>query len=189
MPIETWDDFTSKYGFSDGETVEQRDLQARKRLVRQLNQLPEFKELRSVEYDRRGVHNPCLVIILPNPNGKGDEELLADWRSRKIEDCDLPDGDYDIYELVCEAYEEGDLVNQDQTDSTAHRQEHNRKKIREVIAELINHGLSDAEIAGGLLQIGGFAHLQLGYLANTTDLVGIIRDLMVTPSEEGAPSR
>ena len=80
-------------------------------------------------------------------------------------------------------------MNRDQTDSPAHRQKRNRKKIREVIADLINHGLSDAEIAGGLLQIGGFAHLQLGYQANTTDLVGIIRNLMVTPSEEGAPSR
>ena len=63
-----------------------------------------------------------------------------------------------------------------------------RKKICEVIGNLINHGLSDAEIAGGLQQVGGFAHLQLGYLANTTDLVGIIRDLMVTPPEEGDPS-
>lgn len=105
MATGTWDDFTSKYGFCDGETVEERDFQARKRLVRLLNALPAFKELRAIEYDRPGMHNPCLIIILPNRNGESDTELLTEWQSRRTEGCGLPDGDYGICELVITAYE------------------------------------------------------------------------------------
>jgi hypothetical protein len=37
MAIGTWEDFTDKYGFSDIEGVEQRDFEARARLVEMLN--------------------------------------------------------------------------------------------------------------------------------------------------------
>jgi len=36
MATGTWEDFTDKYGFSDGASVEQRDIEARARLVEML---------------------------------------------------------------------------------------------------------------------------------------------------------
>ncbi len=104
----TWDDFTDKWGFSDGNGVEQRDFEARAIIISKLNGLPEFKgsNVRAVAYDRPGVHNPCLIILLPNPDGKPDDQLLADWIANKIESVQLPEGDYDLEELVYESYEE-----------------------------------------------------------------------------------
>ncbi len=104
----TWDDFTDKWGFSDGNSVEQRDFDARAIIISKLNDLPEFKasNVRAVAYDRPGVHNPCLIILLPNPDGKRDDQLLADWIANKIESVQLPEGDYDVEELVCQAYEQ-----------------------------------------------------------------------------------
>lgn len=103
-----WDDFTEKYGFSDGASVEQRDFDARAIIISKLNNLPEFKAncVRAVVFDRPGVHNPCLIILLPNPDGKPDDQLLADWIANKIGEVKLPEGDYDIEELVYESYEE-----------------------------------------------------------------------------------
>ncbi len=103
-----WDDFTDKWGFSDGNSVEQRDFDARAIIISKLNGLPEFKasNVRAVAYDRPGVHNPCLITLLPNPDGKPDDQLLADWIANKIEAVQLPEGDYDIEELVYESYEE-----------------------------------------------------------------------------------
>lgn len=104
----TWDDFTDKWGFSDGNSVEQRDFDARATIISKLNGLPEFKasNVRAVAYDRPGVHNPCLIILLPNPDGKPDNQLLADWIANKIESVQLPEGDYDIEELIYDSYEE-----------------------------------------------------------------------------------
>ena len=105
MAIGSWDDFTSKYGFSDGETVENRDFRARKHLVRMLNKLPAMKGLRAIEYDRPGVHNPCLVIVLPNPEGKKDEQLYGEWEAGKLGTCGLPEAVEDkIYGLAAKAY-------------------------------------------------------------------------------------
>jgi len=107
MAIGSWDDFTSKYGFSDGETVENRDFRARKRLVRMLNRLPAMKDaqLRAIEYDRPGVHNPCLVIVLPNSEGKRDKQLTEEWLEGKLGSCGLPEAVEDkIYGLADKAY-------------------------------------------------------------------------------------
>ncbi len=103
-----YNDFTEKWGFNDGESIEQRDFDAREILISKLNGLPEFKasNVRAVAYDRPGVHNPCLIILLPNPDGKPDDQLLADWIANKIESVQLPEGDYDVEELVCQAYEQ-----------------------------------------------------------------------------------
>jgi hypothetical protein len=104
----TWEDFTDKFGFSDGEACEQRDFDARAIIISKLNNLPAFKtsSVRVVAYDRPGVHNSCLIIILPNPDGKTDDQLLADWIANRIEEVKLPEGDYDVVELVHESYEE-----------------------------------------------------------------------------------
>lgn len=105
MAIGTWEDFTSKYGFDDGETIEERDFRARKRLVGMLNKLPEMKGFRALEFDRVGVHNPCLIVLLPNPEGRSDRRLQADWEVGKVGTCGLPDAVEDkVYELVEKAY-------------------------------------------------------------------------------------
>ncbi len=103
-----YNDFTEKWGFNDGGSVEQRDFDAREILIAKLNSLAEFKanNIRAVAFDRPGVHNPCLVILLPNPDGKPDDQLLADWIANKIGSVQLPEGDYDVEELVCQAYEQ-----------------------------------------------------------------------------------
>ena len=101
----TWEDFTSKYGFDDGETVEDRDFRARKRLVAMLNKLPGMKGLRALEYDRPGVHNPCLIVLLPNPDDRSDRRLKADWEAGKVGSCGLPEAVEDAIEaLVEESY-------------------------------------------------------------------------------------
>jgi len=107
----TWADFASKFGFRDGETVEERDEKARSLVIVKLNSLPEFNQnrIRAVAYNRPGVHNWCLIILLPNPGNKTDDQLLNEWTANKIESTQLPDGNYDVEQIVEEAYHELDL--------------------------------------------------------------------------------
>jgi hypothetical protein len=58
-----WDDFRGKYGFSDGEKVRPIDLKARDTDT-------------VVAYDRPGLHNYCLLLVLPNPGGKQSRSQL-----------------------------------------------------------------------------------------------------------------
>lgn len=96
----TWEDFTSKYGFGDGEQWNEWDCEARKELVRLLNRTKVLKEkgLRAFEFDRPGIHNALLIIFLE----KG--RTLADWQKGKCSILEKdPEGiDYD--KLVDDAY-------------------------------------------------------------------------------------
>ena len=95
------DDFTSKYGFGDGEGVEDRDFRARKYLVKALKARPDMKGIRVMEYNRPGLHNPCLIILMKDEKGKTDKQLLA---SSAIE-IPLPDSvNEDIADMVWTAY-------------------------------------------------------------------------------------
>lgn len=102
----TWQDFTDKYGFGDGDQLEGRDFVARKALVRLLNGQPEMKaaNLRAIEFDRPGLHNSCLVLISRIVEGKSDEELLEafDWENKP----GLPEMEADLSELIAQSYEE-----------------------------------------------------------------------------------
>lgn len=69
MAIGTWDDFTSKFGFGDGATAEQRDFWARDALVDMLNK--RWPAMRAEGYDRPGVHNPVLILV----EGEEPEDL------------------------------------------------------------------------------------------------------------------
>jgi len=104
----TWEDFTDKYGFSDGASVEQRDFEARARLVEMLNDHDVMKSagFRALEYDRPGLHNPCLVVVVDG-QPKPAEELLKLWLADEIKEVPLlPDElQLAISELVAEAYE------------------------------------------------------------------------------------
>ena len=107
MATGTWDDFTDKYGFRDGASVEPRDFDARSTLVEVLNDHAAMKAagLQALEYDRPGLHNPCLVVVVKG-QGRSAAELLTSWLSGEIEEAPLPDElGFEISELVAEAYE------------------------------------------------------------------------------------
>lgn len=111
----TWDDFTDKYGFSDGEQLENRDFEARNALIQILNDRDEFKtaKVRALAFDRGGVHNSCLIVLVPAVEGKTDAELLAEWEASPTgEEAELPDldDDCDMSELIGEAYGEADAA-------------------------------------------------------------------------------
>ena len=107
MATGTWEDFTDKYGFSDGEGVEQRDFEARARLVEMLNDHEAMKAagLHALEYDRPGLHNPCLVVVVKG-EAKAAKELLKLWLAGEIKEAPVPDEiEHEIASLVTEAYE------------------------------------------------------------------------------------
>ncbi|SRR6266481_4381978 len=104
-----WHDFTSKYGFRDGEGVTSDDFEARSRLVELLNEHPGMisSGLRALEFNRSGFHNPCLVIVLQRAGVAADDELYKQWSSGAITDQPLPESAAaEIDELVAAAYED-----------------------------------------------------------------------------------
>ena len=107
MATGTWDDFTDKYGFRDGASAEPRDFEARSTLVEVLNAHAAMKSagLQALEYDRPGLHNPCLVVVVKGQD-KSAVELLTSWLAGEIEQAPLPDElELEISEVVAEAYQ------------------------------------------------------------------------------------
>jgi hypothetical protein len=107
MATGTWDDFTDKYGFRDGASVEPRDFEARSTLVAVINDHAAMKAagLQALEYDRPGLHNPCLVVVVKGQD-KSAVELLTSWLAGEIKEEQLPDEmELEIFELVADAYE------------------------------------------------------------------------------------
>jgi hypothetical protein len=107
MATGTWDDFTDKYGFRDGASAEPRDFEARSTLVEVLNDHAAMKAagLQALEYDRPGLHNPCLLVVVIG-QGKSAVELLTSWLSGEIEEAPLPEElELEISGLVAEAYD------------------------------------------------------------------------------------
>jgi hypothetical protein len=107
MAMGTWEDFTSKYGFCDGATVERRDFTARLRLVGMLNDHHAMKAagLHALAYDRPGFHNPCLVVVVRS-QAKTATELMKLWQAGKIRETPLPDEvEREIVDFVAKAYE------------------------------------------------------------------------------------
>jgi len=103
-----WEDFREKSGFSDGVGVTEVDIRARKRVIELINQHPAVQsaKITAVEFDRGGCHNSCLILILPNPDGKTADQLL----NGDMEEVFLPD-DVDTNEIVAEAYNDEDPMN------------------------------------------------------------------------------
>jgi hypothetical protein len=107
MAMGTWEDFTSKYGFCDGATPERRDFRARSRLLEMLNNRHEMKSagVHALAYDRPGLHNPCLVVVVKG-NANTVKELMKLWQAGKIREAPLPNEvDREIADLVTKAYE------------------------------------------------------------------------------------
>jgi hypothetical protein len=71
-----------------------------------LNEHPAMQssQLRAVEYDRPGMHNPCMVVVLP-ASGQPDDELRRLWFQDEISTERLPDS-VEIDALIAAAYAE-----------------------------------------------------------------------------------
>lgn len=84
----TWEDFTDKFGFSDGASSEERDFRARDILCSMLNDREETKahQITFVPWDRPGMHNACLVLIFENPQERTPEELIHAWQNDALEE-------------------------------------------------------------------------------------------------------
>ena len=95
----SWDDFRSKFGFGDGATYEDRDFKARGIIVRALNKTAAFKKakVKAIEYDRAGIHNPCLILLIP---AAVTEKA---WLASNAPEAGEPDVDYDA--VVAQAYD------------------------------------------------------------------------------------
>src|SRR5882762_4419060 len=103
----TWEDFKDKYGVSDGNVNEQRDFEGRARLVEMLRHHEAMKAagLHALEYDRPGLQNPCLVVVVKG-QAKAAKELLNLWLAGKIKVSPVPDEiEHEIASFVTEAYE------------------------------------------------------------------------------------
>lgn len=103
----TWEDFTDKYGFGEGNQLEDRDFDARNILVRLLNEQPEVKAagIRALAYNRPGVHNVCMVLLAHNIEGMSDEDLTVHcFESTALPEPILPET-VDVGELISQAYE------------------------------------------------------------------------------------
>jgi len=82
-------DFTNKYGFSGGESLEGRDFRARDKLVELFNENQGFKDnqYRAVPFDRPGMHNACLILFVgPEAEGKSDEEVISLLGRREMQE-------------------------------------------------------------------------------------------------------
>ena len=103
-----WEDFTEKFGFGDGASTEDRDFRARDILIRTLNQQPEMKAagVRTVAYDRPGVHNGCMILVGKNIEGMPDDKFLE--AVLETDEVELPEMAAEIAELIAEAYAEAD---------------------------------------------------------------------------------
>lgn len=103
-----WDDFSDKYGFSEGARADDTDFQARKHLCGLLNKRPEFQaaKVRAIEFNRPGMHNPCLIVLLPALSDKNDAELLQMFHAGEIKaKAPLPDiEDAEMERMIAEAY-------------------------------------------------------------------------------------
>jgi len=62
-----WEDFQTKWGFSDGDSVPPDALMIRQVYVRELNSLLRKRKskVRLLAFDRPGVHNPYLIVRVP----------------------------------------------------------------------------------------------------------------------------
>jgi hypothetical protein len=110
MAIGNWDDFTDKYGFNEGASLEARDFRARDVLVRLLNEQPEMKTagVRAVAFDRGGCHNSCMIMVGTAVEGLTDDqftEIICE-----AGEVELPEMKEEMSELIGAAYDEADEV-------------------------------------------------------------------------------
>ena len=88
-----WDEFISKYGFGDGDHLPPDCWETRTAMVRLINAAAEQlgSDRRVAEYDRPGMHNSCMVLIVPK---EPDDETSAE------QEADADDALDDAIEMV-----------------------------------------------------------------------------------------
>jgi len=102
-----WEDFRSKWGFNDGAMTDARDYEARDKLCEMLNAREEMKAagVRAIPFDRPGVHNGCMIIVLPDTLVSRTKSWRRSGATIRSEEAGLPDDlEMDVDELICEAY-------------------------------------------------------------------------------------
>ena len=101
-------DFTSKWGFDEGELCERRDYRARDKLVELLNANPVFMELRvtAVPYNRPGMHNSVMILVYSTDAvaGKSTSEILRADTPGAMWPVEVED-ELDYEELIHIAYD------------------------------------------------------------------------------------
>ena len=60
--------------------------------------------VRAIPFDRPGVHNGCLILLLKDTPDLTNEEMEQQWRDGNIPPVELPD-DLEVDELVDAAYD------------------------------------------------------------------------------------
>jgi hypothetical protein len=62
--VKDWEDYQSKWGFSDGDSVPPDALMIRQVYVRELNRMLARRKsaVRLLAFDRPGMHNPLLIV-------------------------------------------------------------------------------------------------------------------------------
>jgi hypothetical protein len=87
----TWEDFSDKYGFNDGNSVDTLDYAARDFLLKKLNgnQIMRGRKLRAVTVICATVHNGCQIFIVRDEGAlsgisKVEDELPPDTKFEKL---------------------------------------------------------------------------------------------------------
>jgi hypothetical protein len=87
----TWEDFSDKYGFNDGNSTDTLDYAARDFLVKKLNQnqILRRRKLRAVAVICATVHNGCQIFIVRDEGkirgkSKVEDELPPDTKFVKL---------------------------------------------------------------------------------------------------------
>lgn len=76
----TWSDFSSERGFNDGRQLGPEDVIARTALIARLKDLPEIQRDKIAVLPYSETHaNACRILLIENPEGLTDDEVLARW--------------------------------------------------------------------------------------------------------------
>jgi hypothetical protein len=89
MAIASWHDFTSTKGFRCGTVLEDRDIEARARIVAYMNKFLPKWGLRAIEYDYCRT-NPCMLLLFMNDTTLTDTQMAHLYRRKKLADKMLP---------------------------------------------------------------------------------------------------
>jgi len=106
-----WDDFQSKWGFSDGDAMPPDAWACRVVYINEINKLARKKgsKVRLAAYDRPGMHNCYLIFTVPADlvaNVSPQKLCVGPWRKGWSPPDDLPDAPNDdaMQEAIQEAF-------------------------------------------------------------------------------------
>ncbi len=113
----SWDQFTTKWGFGDGEMSEPLDFTARDLLVEEINKALDAvaEPVIVAGYDQPGLHNACMIVIFERVEQNPLKWHLDRWLEPELTGTmkmtDLPVWFFDSFDDDCRlAKEERDKV-------------------------------------------------------------------------------